>query len=147
MTRADLTASLVEAGIKPTEQRILILDYLLTHQQHPNSEQIYQELREAEKGLSRATVYNTMGIFKEKGLIRILDTGDEYAHYDIMLDEHGHFQCYSCGKIWNIDLDTAAAYPALPAGFVSVENQVLIKGYCADCLAKAKAGESQEGES
>ncbi len=138
MTTEQLQTLLLQAGIKPTQQRMLILDYLHKNRTHPNSEQIYQDLREAEKGLSRATVYNTVSIFKEKGLIKILDTGDEFAHYDIALDEHGHFQCLDCGRIWNIDLgdlDGPNGY-TLPDGFLSVENLVLIKGYCPDCRSK-----------
>ncbi len=139
MAQTQLVGMLKDAGIKPTSQRVLILDYLMNHHNHPSSEEIYQSLHDEVSVLSRATVYNTVNIFKQKGLIRALDTGDEVSHYDIDLSDHGHFQCTQCLKIWNIPLpDDAADQMVLPEGFVSEDMQVLIKGVCRDCREKAE---------
>lgn len=139
MAQTDLIRILKDAGIKPTSQRVLILDYLRNNLIHPSSEQIYQSLHKEVSALSRATVYNTVNIFKEKGLIRVLDTGDEVAHYDIDMEEHAHFRCYSCGKIWNVELPEHVEEELnLPEGFESQDMQILVKGLCRDCLNKGK---------
>lgn len=139
MAQKDLIRILKEAGIKPTSQRVLILDYLIHNLIHPSSEQIYQSLHQEVSVLSRATVYNTVNIFKEKGLIRVLDTGDEVAHYDIDLDEHAHFQCVKCQRIWNVDMPgTLKDEMLLPDGFEVQDMQVMMKGVCADCRLAEK---------
>ncbi len=130
----DVMTILEDARIKPTTQRITILEYLLGNHTHPSSEQIFQDLHNEENSLSRATVYNTLNIFKDKGLVRAVDTGDEVLHYDIQLNDHGHFQCESCKEIWNIELPASEkTISGLPADFVATEYLVLVKGYCSDC--------------
>lgn len=140
MAQTELIRILKDAGIKPTSQRVLILDYLMNNLNHPSSEQIYQSLHREVSVLSRATVYNTVNTFKEKGLIRVLDTGDEVAHYDIELGEHAHFQCRVCQRIWNVKMpETLEKEICLPEGFISQDCQVLVKGICKDCAAQDKS--------
>lgn len=144
MAQTELIRILKEAGIKPTSQRVLILDYLMNHPDHPSSEQIYQSLHSEVSVLSRATVYNTVNIFKEKGLIRVLDTGDEVAHYDIDLSDHAHFQCRKCRRIWNIGLPAKAESSlVLPEGFKAEDLQVLVKGICRECREKDRREKEQ----
>lgn len=134
LAKDEIIKRLQQAGIKPTTQRVMILDYLLRNLDHPSSEKIFQDLQSQDSVLSKATVYNTVNILLDKGLVAVLETGDEVAHYDVELHEHAHFQCHSCRKIWNVALpDMEVNNPSLPEGFISTGVQVLVKGYCVDC--------------
>lgn len=134
MTQQELIQTLRDADIKPTNQRVMILDYLLKNRNHPSSEQIYADLHKEVSVMSRATIYNTVNIFQEKGLLRVLETGDEYSLYDIEVDDHAHFQCKHCKKIWNIDLvENFHDVIKLPEGFESEDQMIMLHGTCPDC--------------
>lgn len=122
---------LKEAGIKPTSQRVLILEYLQKNRTHPSTEEIFQDLQNDISVLSRATVYNTVKLFKEKGLLRVVDLGHEVAHYDIDLMDHAHFQCTTCQNVSNLDYNQDLV--DLPEGFQMDEMHILIKGTCNEC--------------
>ena len=73
---------LQECGIRPSLQRVLILDYLKSVHSHPSVDSIYQALLPGNPGLSRTTVYNTLELFAEKGLALSLDFGEGFLRYD-----------------------------------------------------------------
>ena len=113
-----------------------MLAYLRACDTPPTAEEIYTHVLEEIPSLSRATVYNTLHLFAEAGLVRVLDTVDGDTRYDAELSTHGHFRCDRCGALYdfNIDLDHAAT-PALQ-GFEIRERHATYKGLCPDCLAQ-----------
>lgn len=135
MNEKNALTILKEAGIKPTSQRALILDYLRNNKTHPSTEEIYQDLQKEVAVLSRATVYNTVNIFREKGILRILDLGDDVAHYDIDPEDHAHFQCTSCNRIWNIQYEDLPEL-GTPKGFKVEDIQLIMRGKCAECQSR-----------
>ena len=89
----NLVAKLKEYGIKPSIQRIEILEYLMDNRIHPNVEAIYSELVDKMPTLSKATVYNTLDLFAKNGLTNRLFIEPNEVRYDIRTDIHGHFKC------------------------------------------------------
>lgn len=72
--------------IRVTPQRQIILNYLITHHNHPSVETIYQELATQLPNLSLATVYNTLKLFVDLGIVIELQNGDAGTHYDFSVD-------------------------------------------------------------
>ena len=96
---------LLSYGIKPSVQRIAIMDYLLKHRTHPCIDEIYMALCSAIPTLSRTTVYNTLKLFVDHGAAKMLTIDERNACFDADTTMHAHFQCKVCGKIYDIQLE------------------------------------------
>lgn len=127
---------LSEHGLKASEQRIQILDFLNKAESHPTADEIFRSLNPEDPVLSRATVYNTLNRFVEKGVISALDLSGHETRYDLITHEHGHFRCKICGTIYNFELDPHQLSMELP-GFTVEGLSVTLRGICPDCQAKA----------
>ena len=127
---------LKEKGIKPTYQRLKILEYMGNNlNNHPTVEMVYEELLKAIPTLSLTTVYNTLNNFLEKELVfGVTITGTE-VRYDFNTDYHHHFLCKICGQI--IDIDIKCAYAEGEKRTVSGhridEVHGYFKGICKEC--------------
>ena len=123
-------------GIKPSVQRIAIMDYLLTHRTHPAIDEIYLALCEQIPTLSKTTVYNTLKLFVEHGAAQMLTIDERNTCYDADIQLHAHFLCKKCGKI--IDLPSSTEQTKVSAmkeeGFKVDEIHQYFKGYCPSCL-------------
>ncbi len=78
----SVTESLLNAKIRPSIQRVRILDYLRTRKNHPTVDTIFNDLSPEIPTLSRTTVYNTLELLKAQGLVLSLDFGEGYIRYD-----------------------------------------------------------------
>jgi len=94
---------LQENEIRPSLTRIHILAYLLTNPVHPTVEQIYQALLPQIPTLSKTTVYNTLDLFLAKKLVKPVGVEYKEKHYDANTQNHGHFFCRVCEKIFDFD--------------------------------------------
>lgn len=124
--------------IKPSVQRIAIMEYLLQHRTHPAVEDIYDALSKKIPTLSKATVYNTLKMLTQKGVARQLTIDEQCTHYDGELGPHAHFLCSSCGKLYDIGLrDTSAECAAnVPTGFRVETSELYLRGICPQCAKK-----------
>ena len=96
---------LTSYNIKPSVQRIAIMDYLLKHKTHPCIDEIYLALCKDIPTLSKTTVYNTLKLFVEHGAAKMLTIDERNACFDGDLSRHAHFQCKVCGRIYDIPLE------------------------------------------
>ena len=138
MKQTEAYARLVERGIRPSVQRLAIMDYLINHPTHPTIDEVYQSLCEDVPTLSRTTVYNTLRMFSEKHAAQMITIDDHRVCYDGNINSHVHFYCKKCGKI--IDLFEEEA-PVLEGekvinGNIVHEEQLYYKGICAECAKK-----------
>jgi Fur family peroxide stress response transcriptional regulator len=108
--KEKLKSLLKEKGIKPTYQRLKILEYMSKNlNNHPTVEMVYDKLLQDIPTLSLTTVYNTLNNFLEKRLVYgVTITGTE-VRYDFNTDYHHHFLCKKCGQIYDVDLKCAYA--------------------------------------
>ncbi len=132
MERNQIKQILAEHGLKVSEQRIMILDFLCRTQSHPTADEIFQTLNQSDPILSRATVYNTLNTFVETGVIHALEMRDNETRYDAALHEHGHFRCNHCKKIYNFEINQDLLEMELP-GFIIEDHSVTFRGICPDC--------------
>ena len=88
-----------EKGLKVTAQRLAICNYILSRKDHPTAEQIYQELRNEHPTISLGTVYKTLLLLQELGLIQKLGFNEGSVRYDPDMELHVNMVCSKCGKI------------------------------------------------
>lgn len=101
----DLLAVLRGRGVKPTPQRLEVARYVLGARNHPSAEQVFEQVRRTCPTVSRATVYNTLNLLTEKGLLvaRILREGA--VVFDSTLERHHHFVDDDTGEVLDIPWD------------------------------------------
>ena len=129
----SLQSKLKAAGIKPSLQRMKILEYLLSHRTHPTVEMIYADLKEAIPTISKTTIYNTLSAFAKGGLVLDLSISGYQSRYDGMVSPHAHFLCKDCGKVIDIEEQLPVERKAV-AGNKIDELHVYYKGVCRGCL-------------
>lgn len=132
----ELYLQLSAKRIRPSKYRLRILQFLTNHRCHPTAERIYAELKPDNPDLSRTTIYNTLNTFLAAGIVRALSIEDEETHYDILVEDHGHFMCDQCGTIFNFEINPGLLMSHELAGFRIHERNVYFKGICPRCLSK-----------
>ena len=130
----DLSEMLINKDIKPSIQRIKILEYMQGCHKHPTVEQIYNELKTKVHSLSKATIYNTLTLFVEKGLVRILTLENSENRFDILTGDHGHFVCESCGSITDFEIKMDHIHVEQLKACRIRQKDVFYKGICQSCL-------------
>lgn len=130
---------LQEHGIRPSEQRIVIMEYLLSHRTHPTVDAIYKALSPKMPTLSRTTVYNTLKLLEENKAILELSIDKCNSHYDGDTSRHSHFMCRECGKIIDIaEQNNTMACESYEASYIIEETEIYYRGLCKDCIEKNK---------
>ena len=126
---------LLSYDIKPSVQRIAIMDYLLKHHTHPCIDEIYMALHDYIPTLSKTTVYNTLKLFVEHGAAKMLTIDERNACFDGDTSAHAHFQCKCCGKIFDMPMhiNEKAMNDMADKGFSVEEVHNYYKGVCPDC--------------
>lgn len=135
--KLDALKLLEEHGIKPSFQRVKVLEYLILNDTHPTTDEIYKGLIDDVPTLSKATVYNTLNLFLEKSLVNTMSPDNQEIRYDLLMDDHGHFVCESCGTIFNFPYSFKNRYEGLD-GFNIEHEEIVLKGTCDKCLNNKK---------
>jgi len=129
MPRSRIQGLLESHGILPTPQRLEVAEILLDRPQHLSAEQIIDTLKVRDSGVSKATVYNTLNLFSERGLVKELMVDPERKFYDSTTRPHHHF--YNVDTRVLTDIDDASieflSLPELPEGTEQASVEVLIK--------------------
>lgn len=131
---------LLEHNIKPSMQRIAIMEFLMEHRTHPSVDDIYTALSSAMPTLSKTTVYNTLKLFSEQGAALMLTIDERNTNFDAETTPHAHFLCRRCGSIYDLDIPEAVKKVEdmeLDEHQVS-EVHYYYKGICKNCLKKNK---------
>jgi Fur family peroxide stress response transcriptional regulator len=132
----NLSGELAESGIKPSIQRVKILEYLIKERNHPTAEELFHDLEKDVNSLSKATVYNTLALFAKKGLVRVLTFENNENRYDVDTLDHGHFFCESCGAVADFKIDISDFKADALEKCKITQKDVYFRGVCAACLAK-----------
>ncbi|MPW26785.1 transcriptional repressor [Alkalibaculum sp. M08DMB] len=120
-------------NIKPSFARIKIFEYLSNNHIHPTIDEIYHALIDEIPTLSKTTVYNTMKIFIDNKLVKLVSIEDTETRYDINVQIHGHFKCESCGKIYDFNVDLHNLLTDDLNGYNIHEKNIYFKGICNTC--------------
>jgi Fur family transcriptional regulator, peroxide stress response regulator len=135
-TESAIIQALRSKGFKATPQRIAVCKIALCNREHPSVQKIYKEVQKIYPTLSLATVYSTLNILKESGLIQELNLPQGQTRYDPYLEPHINLVCVRCGKI--NDLDDPAARELVKkviakAEFTPNAQRLDVYGICKHC--------------
>lgn len=129
LKREQIPAALQAAGISPTAQRIEIAALLLERTQHMSADQVIARLSEADASVSKATVYNTLGLFARMGLVREVMVDATRVFYDSNTAPHYHFFNIDDGVLTDVPVQGLAIdnLPAPPPGTTTEMVDVVIR--------------------
>ena len=131
-----LTALLRERELRATSQRLVMHRLLRDRDRHVTAEELLDEASSQLPGVSLPTVYSTLELFEDLGVVRRVNDGGGTLSWDTRRDEHSHLVCRRCGRIEDIatQIDLAGARrSAKRAGFAPDSAEVVVSGLCADC--------------
>jgi Fe2+ or Zn2+ uptake regulation protein len=139
-TDSALVDKLRERGQRVTSQRVVIHRLLTERNQHLTAEQVHDAVADRLPGTSLPTVYATLELFEELGLVRRVSTGSGAVLFDSRVAPHAHAVCRACGALADVET-TAVAGDALrrarARGFRPDHAQLVIWGTCASCAASS----------
>lgn len=99
----QITAILRDRGFKVTPQRLAIYRVLASTKAHPSAEMIFQQLQPIHPTMSLATVYKTIEMLVDVGLVQVLNVGEDSFRYDANTSSHPHIICRHCGRVDDLD--------------------------------------------
>lgn len=127
--RERATRTLESRDITPTPQRVEIARILLARPQHLSAEQVLSVLKQGDLTVSKATVYNTLGLFADKGLVRAVIVDPSKIFYDSNCSDHHHFYDVDSCTLTDIDAREIAVgdLPDVPNGKVVDRVDVIVR--------------------
>lgn len=131
-----LSDKLKKQNIKPSHQRLQILNFLISNPCHPTIDQIYCNLQSALPTLSKTTIYNTLKTFMKADLVQEITIENNEVRYDANTESHGHFKCNICGKIYDFNIGIEDIPAEGLSDFQIETKNVYFKGICKECLRK-----------
>jgi Fe2+ or Zn2+ uptake regulation protein len=102
---AHIHGLLRSVGVKPTPQRVAVARYVLGTTSHPTADEVLAKARRECPTLSRATVYNTLTLLAERGLVRLQTIREGVVVFDAHMEKHHHFVDEATGKIYDVPWD------------------------------------------
>jgi Fur family peroxide stress response transcriptional regulator len=134
----DLVRKLRTHRIAVTPQRLSVLAILQERRDHPTAEMIFQEVRRQLPAISFNTVYKTLEVFYQRGLVIKVNPLHEVARYDGDTRHHAHLVCRSCHAIEDIPWApvSLSPFPGDLKGFQVEHQSLTLWGLCARCRPK-----------
>jgi len=132
----EVTNLLREKGFKVTPQRLAIYKILAATKSHPSAEMIFNELQPSYPTMSLATVYKTVDILREIGMIQVLNAGEDSFRYDADTSDHPHVRCLECGRVDdlnNIEFSGFVNEVASKTSYRLTGQQFYFYGICPEC--------------
>ena len=151
-TMDDLRRKLSERQHKMTPQRQIVLQIFLDHPgEHLSAEDVHDILREKKAEIGLATVYRTLELLSDLGILQKMEFGDGCSRYEVNAMDptrhhHHHLICTKCGKVEEFDEDLLEDLEAdieRKMGFRTLDHQVKFFGICKECQEKENEGRQE----
>jgi len=125
----DVAALLRKRGVQPSAQRVAVAKYALTTHDHPSADEVWERVRRTLPTISRATVYNTLNLFADKGLMSRHVIVEGCVVFDSVVELYYHFIDEATGRIHDVPWDAIRVEGVgdLP-GFDVRAHQVVMRG-------------------
>ena len=150
-TRDHLRDVFRAAGRRLTSHRCLILEVLEESDAHLDADALHDQVKLRDSNVSLATVYRTLAVFKDMGLVEEHRLGEERSHYEAVRDgPHYHFTCRGCGRVIEFDTPLVAQIKqelCEREGVRVTGAHLHLSGYCARCQNNAGGQRNHEDES
>ena len=125
----DLLQALRGHGIQPTAQRLAVARFMLEAKSHPTADEVWEQVRKRSPTLSRATVYNTLNVFVEKGLLTTQALREGALVFDPRVARHHHFVDEETGAIHDVPWEAVKVTgEASLREYEVTEYQVVMRG-------------------
>jgi Fur family peroxide stress response transcriptional regulator len=125
-----------QAGVKLTHQRLEIFKELASTEAHPDADSIYRAVRRRMPTVSLDTVYRTLWMLHDLGLVTTLGPQRDRVRFDANLEQHHHFVCVRCGLVRDFESEALAHLP-LPESVAALgrvqDAHVEVRGTCGTC--------------
>jgi Fur family transcriptional regulator, peroxide stress response regulator len=132
----NLIQKLRDRRIAVTPQRLAVMTALQSRRDHPTADHLYQEVRRQLPAISFNTVYKTLEVLCQRGMVIKVNPLHAVARYDSETGQHAHLICRQCHHIIDLNWD-ASEIPPLPAedlqGFVVEHPSLTFWGHCPRC--------------
>jgi len=128
-----------EAGVKLTHQRLEIFRELAASDEHPSADAIFRAVQQRMPTVSVDTVYRTLWMLHDLGLVTTLGPLRDGLRFDANIDQHHHFVCVRCGLVSDFESDdlNTLRIPEVVQELGSIAAaHVEVRGVCAKCLAQ-----------
>jgi Fe2+ or Zn2+ uptake regulation protein len=127
--KVDAVTALRERGIQPSAQRVAVAEYVLATDEHPSADEVWARVQQGFPMISRATVYNTLNLFVDKGLLAEHVLAEGRLVYDPNVARHHHFIDESTGRIHDVPWEAVvvSGVESLP-GLAVREYSVVMRG-------------------
>ena len=125
--------------MKYSRQREAVIECLRNRHDHPTADALFQTLREEDPKISLGTVSRNLGLLVELGEIRKISTGDGCERYDYITEDHYHFICNHCGRIFDLDTKQMEGIhkSVVNENIATIDSHELtFYGICKECYKK-----------
>ena len=132
----ELTKILKQNNFKVTPQRLAIYNILKGSKKHPCADSIYNKLLPMYPTMSLATVYKSIEVFKDLGVVQELNVGEGSFRYDANTNQHPHIICLKCCRVDDISDGVGFDLKDIvesKTNYKMVKQQLYFYGYCPDC--------------
>ena len=146
--RETYESAMGHGGLRLTPQRRHIYEVLMAKRDHPTATELFLRTQQRMPSISLATVYNCLETMVGNGLVKAVHVDREPTRFCANLQEHGHFHCTECGHVTDIGFslhkdsshsDTTWSQGwELPPGYLVTQQDVTLRGLCADCSVSAQ---------
>ena len=137
-TKGHAIECLRAAGRRITPERELLVR-IISRTPHLDATEIYRIAKEEQSRIGLATVYRTLNLLNELGVVRVCELGEAHRHYEVQQDDHLHLVCSDCGRIIDIPQSTTIRDLAESRGFHVEQIRLELIGYCTACAKKRSA--------
>ena len=125
-----------------TNQRRLLLELLRDAEGHIDAKELYRRASARDESISPATVYRSLNLFRELGLVDEVRLGKIRCYYEVkQLPEHQHLVCQGCGKVMEFQnplFEKLIEAVQREHGFKVTKAELYLEGYCPECEEKEK---------
>lgn len=127
-------------GLIFTPERQSVAEEVFSSHEHLNAEEVLRNLRAGGSKASRATVYRTLDLLVESGLVEKIDVGEGKSAYEHIAGHphHDHLVCLRCGKVQEFEeplIEQLQEWACEKANFKATDHSLNIYGYCESCAA------------
>jgi len=137
--QSELRETLRGSGRRLTDQRQLLLELLQEHGGHLDAHELYRLAQERDPRLNLSTVYRTLGLLRDLGLVDEQHLGEDHHHYELKAPAtHYHLVCRTCGSVVEFTsplIEQLKEAVGRELGYTIADAQVDLLGTCAACRA------------
>jgi Fe2+ or Zn2+ uptake regulation protein len=129
-------------GFRPTAQRSLVLDVVANADKHLTAADVFERVRQRDPRVGYGTVYRSLHLLVEHGLIQELTFADQSSRYDGRVDRHDHVHCNLCGALNDVEVPVAlmARHVAEErSGFTITSHHTVFSGICPACRSGSRS--------